>query len=78
MAVSMIQKELVGEAKDLPEFLNSWIPNGACFYQRIGNMGIICCSIRLGSIGSEVSILQMPPSMYPVSDAVTSCINLTG
>ena len=77
MAVSTIPKELVGEALNISAFQNSWAPNGACFYQRIGNMGIICCSIRNGTVSEGIKIMQTPGIMNPALDALAPCIDVT-
>lgn len=77
MAVSVIPKELVGEAYNIPSFQNGWAVNGGCFYQRIGNLGIICCSIRNGTVSSGIKIMQMPGIMNPATDALAPCINVS-
>lgn len=77
MAVSVIPKELVGEAYNLPSFQNGWIVNGGCFYQRIGNLGIICCSIRNGTTTDGIKILSLSTSMKPATNALAPCINAT-
>lgn len=77
MAVSVIPKELVGEAYDISTFQNGWAVNGGCFYQRIGNLGIICCSIRNGTVSDGIKILSMPTIMKPATTATAPCINIS-
>ncbi len=78
MAVSVIPKELVGEAYNISSFQNGWTVNGGCFYQRIGNLGIICCSIRNGTTTDGIKILSMPTNMKPASNSLAPCINASG
>lgn len=76
MATGTINVEKVGVATNISTYLNSWINNGASFYQKIGNMAIINCSIRNGTLTDGVKILQLPTNMYPASNALATAFNL--
>lgn len=64
----------VGPVNNLSTFQNNWTVNGGCFYQRIGDLGIINCSIRNGTVSEGIQILAMG-GMKPATNSLAVCFN---
>ena len=70
------EPETIPNAIALTSFQNSWQANGLNFYQILGNLVHLHCSIRNGTYAANTVIISFPNALKPTNTSLAPVIHL--